>query len=69
MSQTAIRVLPMSWRTGREMEDGKRVFAVLDAAFGEDDGDEVDAGAGEEGNGGGVCQKLKIHVSIFQIAA
>ena len=29
---------------GRDMEDGIGVFAVLHAAFGEDDGDEVDAG-------------------------
>ena len=37
------------------MEDGVGVFAVLDAALGEDDGDEVDAGLGEEGDGGCVC--------------
>lgn len=29
---------------GIYVEDGIGVFAVLDAAFGEDDGDEVDAG-------------------------
>ena len=40
---------------GRDVEDGVGVFAVFDAAFREDDGDEVDAGLGEEGDGGGVC--------------
>lgn len=36
---------------GGDVEDRVGVFAVLHAAFGEDDGDEVDAGGGEEGDG------------------
>ena len=36
---------------GADVEDWVGVFAVLDAALGEDDGDEVDAGGGEEGDG------------------
>lgn len=41
-----------------DIEDGVGVFAVLDAAFGEDDGDEVDAAGREEGDRGGVCEEL-----------
>jgi transcriptional regulator len=36
---------------GVDVEDGERVFAVVDAAFREDDGDEVDAGGSEEWEG------------------
>jgi hypothetical protein len=43
-----------------DVEDGVRVFAVLHTAFGEDDGDEVDAGVGEERDGRGVCEELQV---------
>lgn len=39
-------------RVGVDVEDGERVFAVVDAALGEDDGYEVDAGGAEEWKGG-----------------
>jgi len=40
------------------VEDGEGVFAIVDAAFGEDDGYEVDAGGAEEGKGCGFCEEL-----------
>lgn len=40
------------------MEDGIRVFAIVDAALGEDDGNEVDAGGAEEREGGRFGEEL-----------
>ena len=40
------------------MVDGVGVLAVGHAAAGEDDGDEVDGGAVEEGEGGRFCEEL-----------
>jgi hypothetical protein len=40
------------------VEDGERVFAVVDAAFGEDDGDEVDAGGSKEREGRRLGEEL-----------
>lgn len=40
------------------MEDGVGVFAVVHAAGGEDDGDEVDACVFEERCGAGCCKEL-----------
>ncbi len=37
---------------GADVEDGVGVFAVVHAAGGEDDGNEVDAGVFQEGGGG-----------------
>jgi hypothetical protein len=43
---------------GVYVEDGKGVLAVVYAALGEDDGDEVDAGGAEEGQGCGFGEEL-----------
>lgn len=43
---------------GGYVEDRDRVSAVVHAAFGEDDGDEVDAGRAEEWEGGGLRKEL-----------
>jgi hypothetical protein len=40
------------------VEDGERVFAIVDAAFGKDDGNEVDAGGAEEGKRGRFREEL-----------
>lgn len=43
---------------GADMKDGVGVFAVVHAAGGECDGDEVDAGVFEEGGRGGCGEEL-----------
>ena len=43
---------------GVYVEDGVGVFAVVHAAGGEDDGDEVDTGVFEEGGGTGFREEL-----------
>lgn len=43
---------------GIDVENWKRVFAVVHAAFGEDDRNEVDAGGSEEWERGGLGEKL-----------
>jgi len=53
-------------REGRvwiDVEDGVGVFAVVHAAGGEDDGDEVDAGVFEERGGAGLCEELWWYMS------
>ena len=45
---------------GVDVEDGEGVLAVGDAAVGEDDGDEVDAGGAEEGERRGARQVLDV---------
>lgn len=40
---------------GRDVEDWVGVFPINDAAFGEDDGDKMDAGVTQERDGGGIC--------------
>ena len=46
-----------------DVKHGVRVFAVVHAAGGEDDRDEVDAGVFEEGGGGGCGEELGDEVS------
>jgi hypothetical protein len=41
------------------VEDWERVFAIVDAALGEDDRDEVNAGGAEEREGSGLCKELE----------
>jgi hypothetical protein len=43
---------------GVHVEDGERVFAVVYAAFGEDDGDEVDARGSQEWERGRLGKEL-----------
>lgn len=43
---------------GVHVEDGERVAALVHAAFGKDDADEVNAGGAEEGEGGVFCEEL-----------
>jgi hypothetical protein len=45
---------------GIDVEDGEGVFTIVDAAFGEDNRDEVDAGGAEEREGGGFCEELRM---------
>jgi hypothetical protein len=44
---------------GIYVEDGERVFAVVDAAFGEDNGDKVDAGGSQEWEGRRLGKELR----------
>jgi len=48
---------------GRNVEDGKRIFSIVDAALRENDGDKVDAGRSEEWERGGLSEELGSEVS------
>ena len=52
-------IICVVWNRVPYMENGIAVFAVLDATFGEDDGDEVDARLAEQGDGRGVREELQ----------